>query len=143
MKTNLILQFAICYCFRNAIRTNSPKKSKPLVISSLYVNQALKTSLFGIMALVVLSVSVNSAFVESAYANEHDPIKTVLDITYQNILESRADAGEISDNAETFFTAGEAKYNEAIAALEAGDTAAARENALIAMALFESSAEEI
>jgi len=95
-----------------------------------------------IIALLVLTVGVSSAF-ESAYADEDDPIKMVLDITYQNILELREDAETIPENADTFFAAGEEKYNEALAALEAGDTVAAKENALIAMALFENSAEEI
>jgi len=100
--------------------------------------------LFSIIALLVLSVSVSSAFVESAYADEHDdPIKTVLDITYQNILETRENIDDVPENANTLFSAGEDEYFEALSALEAGDTDAARDHALIAMALFEDSTEVI
>jgi len=48
----------------------------------------VKTSLFGVIVLLVLLVSVSSAFVESAYAEEHEPIRIILDITHQNILDS-------------------------------------------------------
>ncbi|MCH8086048.1 MAG: hypothetical protein IIC15_06465, partial [Thaumarchaeota archaeon] len=101
------------------------------------------THIFSLIAFLVLLVSVSSVFVESAYADDEDPIKMVLEITYQNILESRGGVGVIPENAETFFLAGQEKYEEALAALEAGDIEAARESALIAMALFGDSVEEI
>jgi len=137
-----VLPFVIFYFVWKKVRTIHTRKSNRMIISRNSVLSVLNIRLFGIIALLVLVSSVTSAF-ESAYADEDDPIKIVLDLTYQNILESRADAGEIPDNAETFFAAGEEKYNEALAALEAGDIDSARDNALIAMALFEDSAQEI
>jgi len=138
----LILPFVICYQGMRILRTKRMKKSNLLVISSHTVLTAVKKSLFGIIALLVLTVSVSSAF-ESAYAADEDPIRMILDITYENIQDSRDNAEVISDASETFFSAGEEKYNEAIAALEAGDIATAKESALVAMALFEDAAEEI
>jgi hypothetical protein len=106
----------------------------------------LKTSLFGIIVLLVMSVSVSTAFVESAYAEEEHPIKIVLDITYQNILESIEDAGidPVSDEY-VYFQEGEDAYNDAIAYLleEPPNIVDAKKSALIAMALFEKTAEEI
>ncbi|MBA4718557.1 MAG: hypothetical protein HRO68_05495 [Nitrosopumilus sp.] len=102
----------------------------------------MKTSLFGIIVLMVLLVSVHSAF-DSAYADDEDPIRIVLDITYQNILETREDVGDVSKNAETLFATGQDEYFEALSALDAGDTEAARDHALIAMVLFEDATEEI
>ena len=77
----------------------------------------MRKTLFGLIALLVISVSVSSAYVESAYADDEDPIKMVLDITYQNILESRA-VENITENAETFFLAGQGKYEEELAEIE-------------------------
>ena len=69
-----------------------------------------------IIALSVLLVSVSSAFVDSAYADDEDPIKMVLDITYENAIESREDIDELPENADAFFSAGEEKYFEALSA---------------------------
>ena len=102
------------------VRTRGTNLSNPVIISDYTVLPAMRKPLFGLIALLVLSVSVPTAF-ESAYADGEDPIKMVLDITYQNILELREDAGVISENADTFFAAGQEKYNEALSALEAGD----------------------
>jgi len=118
------------------------KQSNLNIISRNSVLSLVNIRLFGIIALLVLATSVSTAF-ESAYADEDDPIKIVLDLTYQNILESREATGVIPDNADTFFLAGEEKYEEALAALEAGDIDSARDHALIAMALFEDSTQEI
>jgi hypothetical protein len=138
----LVLPFVIVYQVKKIIRTRDSKLSNLAVISDYTVLPAMRKTLFGLIALLVLSVSVPTAF-ESAYADGEDPIKMVLDITYQNILESREDAGEIPDDADAFFLAGQEKYNEALAALEAGDVDSARDNALVAMALFEDSAQEV
>ena len=137
-----VLPFVICYYGMNIVRTRRTKKSNLFVISSHNVLPAMKKSLFGIIALLVLTVSFSSTF-ESAYAADEDPIKMILDITYENIQDSRNNADVISDASETFFDAGEAKYEEAIEALEAGDIVTAKESALVAMALFEDAAEEI
>ena len=131
----LVLPFVIFYYVKKMVRTRGVKLSNLAVISDYTVLPAMRKPLFGLIALLVLSVSVPTAF-ESAYADGEDPIKMVLDITYQNILESREDTGVISENADTFFAAVQEKYNGALAALEAGDFEAARDNALIAMALF-------
>ena len=96
------------------------------------------THLFGLIALLVLSVSVTSAFVESAYAEGEEPIQIILDITYENIQESLD--GVDDAEALALFQAGEEKYHDALAALEAGDILTANESAIVAMALFEDSA---
>jgi len=137
-----VLPLVIFYQVKKILRTKRSNLSNLAVISYCSVLPAMGKALFGLIALLVLSVSVSSAF-DSAYADDEDPIKMVLDITYQNILETREDTGVISGNADTFFVAGEKEYFEALSALEAGDTEAARDHALIAMVLFEDSAEEI
>jgi len=81
-----VLPFVICYCVKKNIRASHTKQLNLRVKFKFNILYMLKKSLFGIIALLVLSVSVSSAF-DSAYADEHDPIKTVLDITYQNILQ--------------------------------------------------------
>ncbi len=98
--------------------------------------------LFSVIALLVLSVSVSSVFVESAYADEADAIAVILGMTYGNIQESFVDAG-INPEDDPVFLAAQEDYFEALTALEAGDLAAAEENALSAMKLFEISAENI
>jgi len=98
--------------------------------------------LFSVIALLVLSVSVSSVFVESAYADEADAIQVILGMTYGNIQESFVDAG-INPEDDPVFLAAQEDYFEALTALEAGDLAAAEENALSAMKLFEISAENI
>ena len=138
----LVLPVVICYQSMRFIRTRRTNKSKRVVIFSHNVLSVMRKSLFGVIALLVLSVSVSSAF-QSAYAADDDPIRMVLDITYQNIQDSRNNLDEIPESSQTFFEAGEEKYNEAIAALDAGDIITAKESALVAMALFENAAEEI
>ena len=139
-----VLPFVICYCVKKNIRASHTKQLNLRVKFKFNILYMLKKSLFGLIALLVLSVSLSSAFVESAYADDHDdPIKTVLDITYQNILETRENIDDVPENANTLFSAGEEEYFEALSALEAGDTDAARDHALIAMALFEDSTEVI
>jgi len=110
-----------------------------MVISSLYINQAMKTSLFGILALLVLAVSLPSAFAQTS----DSPIQMVLDLTKENLLETLDSAGEIPFTAQTFYDLGEEEYQKAIDALNNGDFEAAEEHAIIAMALFEDSTEEI
>jgi len=97
--------------------------------------------LFGIIALLVLSVSVSSVFIESAYAAEADAIQVILDISYENIQESLV--GVVDPGAEALFQDGEAEYLKALAALEIGDIEAAEGFALSAMEYFEDSAVEI
>ena len=138
-----VMPFWIFYFVRNNYRTRSKNNSNLLDIFSCYVRKALKTSLFGIIALLVLTVSLSSAFNQTAFADDEDPIRTILEITYQNILESREDVGEVPDTAETFFLAGQENYDEALEALENGDIVTAKEKAIVAMALFEDAAEEI
>jgi len=135
-----VLPFVICHYVKRIVRTCRLRKANWSVISSNTVINAVKKSLFGIIVLMVLTVSVSSAF-ETAYAEGEDPIQIVLDITYENIQGSLDGVDDHEANA--LFLAGEEKYFEAIAALEAGDIATAKDSALIAMALFEDSAEEI
>ena len=137
-----VVPFAIFYQIKKIIRTKPMRKSNYLGKCSHNVKQNMQKSHFGIITLLVLSVSIASAF-EYSYADDEDPIKMVLEITYQNILESRADTETISNASETFFLAGQTNYNEAILALESGDIVTAKEKALVAMALFEDAAEEI
>ena len=94
--------------------------------------------LFSIIALLVLSVSVSSVFVESAYAAEADAIQVILDISYENIQESLV--GVEDAGAQALFQDGEAEYLKALAALEIGDIEAAEGFALSAMEYFEDSA---
>jgi len=100
------------------------------------------THIFGLIAFLVLLVSVSSVFVESAYAAEADAIAVILGITFENIKESFADAG-IDPEGDPVFVAAHEEYLEALAALDAGDIVIAEASALQAMALFEESAENI
>ena len=75
--------------------------------------------LFSIIALLVLSVSVSSAFVESAYAEGHESIAEILEITHNNILDSLQAAGIESDNV--LFSGVEAEYQKALADLDGDD----------------------
>ena len=125
----------------NILRTNCDQRSNLLVISSHNIRSALKTSLFGIIALLVLSVSLPSAFAQSA--DSESPIKMVLDLTKENLIESLDSVGEIPSTAQTFYEMGQEEYEKAIDALNNGDLEAAEEHALIAMALYEDSASVI
>jgi len=100
------------------------------------------THIFGLIAFLVLLVSVSSVFVESAYADEADAIAVILGITFENIQESFTDAG-IDPEGDPVFVAAHEEYLEALAALDAGDIVIAEASALQAMALFEKSAENI
>jgi hypothetical protein len=138
----LVLPVLIFYKIGTNLRTAGTNKSNWMVISRYTVLSSVKNTLFGIIVLLGLTVSVSSAFVESAYADEAGAIQVILGITYENIQESFADA-ELNPEDDPVFLAAQEDYFEALAALEAGDLAAAEENALSAMNLFEISAENI
>ena len=97
--------------------------------------------LFSLIALLVLSVSVSSAFVESAYAEEHEPIRIILDITYQNILDSIAAAEEDGDlkpeEVADLIDSVENEYQTTVDLINGDDVVAAKESVLQAMASFE------
>ncbi len=136
-----VLPFVILYKIRNNLRTRGTNRSNWEVISSCNVLSVVKKSLFGIVALLVLTVSVSSAF-EPAYADEGDVIQVILDITYENIQESFADAG-IDPESDPIFVAAQEEYEEAVALLKAGEFETAEASALEAMGLFEISAKNI
>ena len=99
--------------------------------------------LFSLIALLVLSVSVSSAFVESAYAEEHEPIRIILDITYQNILDSIEIAELDEEDALDLVDSVNGQYDDAISLInlaaegDSADIVAAKESVLEAMASFE------
>ena len=134
------LPVMICYEVKRVVRTRHKKRSNWSLKLNINAIKALKTSLFGVVVLA-LSVSVSSAFAQSA--ESESPIKTILDLTRENLLESLESTSEIPPTAQTFYDMGQVEYEKAIAALEEGDTEAAREHALIAMALYEDSASII
>jgi hypothetical protein len=138
-----IFPFAIWHQSLRFIRTRGMKKSNWDVISSGNVRTVLKIGLLGLIALFVLSVSIPSAFAQSTESEEQNPIRVILDISYENIQESFVDSGIGSENYPVVYTAAQEEYEEAIAALEAGDLKAAEESALLAMALFEESAKDL
>src|SRR3989338_5347813 len=134
------LPVMICYEVKRVVRTRHKKRSNWSLKLNINAIKALKTSLFGVVVLA-LSVSVSSAFAQSA--ESESPIKTILDLTRENLLESLESTSEIPPTAQTFYDMGQVEYEKAIAALEEGDTDVAREHALIAMALYEDSASII
>ena len=139
-----IFPIVILYYLKRNLRTTGTNNANRIDIFSCNVRSVVKTSLFGLIALLVLTVSLSSTYFESAYADDHEePIKMVLDLTYENILESIENADEVPEASQTFFDAGYDKYLEALTALEEGDIVTAKESALVAMALFEDAAEEI
>ncbi len=85
-----VLPYVIWYYIKKVIRTRRLLISNWAVISNCRALSVLKTSLFGLIVLLVMSVSVSTAFVESAYADDHEPIRIILDITHENILDSLA-----------------------------------------------------
>ena len=135
-----VFPFIICYEIMRFSRTRGVKRSSLVVISNCNVKSVLKIGLLGLIALFVLSVSVPSAFAQSTESNS--PIIMVLDITHQNILDSLEDAG-INPEDDPYYAEAKRQYDAAIAALNEDDVVDAKNSALIAMALFEKSAEEI
>src|SRR3989338_2596037 len=129
------------YEIKRIVRTRHKKRSNWSLKLNINAIKALKKSLFGVIVVLALSVSVSSAFAQSA--ESESPIKTILDLTRENLLESLDSTSEIPPTAQTFYDMGQVEYEKAIAALEEGDTDAAREHALIAMALYEDSASII
>ncbi|WP_297442749.1 CFI-box-CTERM domain-containing protein, partial [Nitrosopumilus sp.] len=138
-----VLPFVILYYVKTKLRTRRLNKSNWAVITNHNVKSVLKTSLFGLIALFVLSVSLPSAFAQTVDSETDSPIKMVLDLTLTNLEESLESAGEVPSTAQTFYDMGQEEYQKAIDALGKGDTETAEEHALIAMALFEDSASVI
>ena len=134
-----VLPVVIWHELKKVVRTKHANRSNLSIKLNINVLKALKTSLFGILLVLVLSVSVSSAFAQST----ESPIKMILDQTRDNLRESLDSASEIPPTAQTFYDMGQKEYEKAIAALEGGDTSAAREHALVAMALYEDSASAI
>ena len=96
------------------IRTKGVKKSSLVVISNCNLRSVLKIGLFGLIALFVLSVSVPSAFAQSTESETESPLKMVLDITYQNIVESITDSEMSQNEINLRLLQVEEEYNEAI-----------------------------
>jgi hypothetical protein len=135
-----VLPFVICYYVKKIVRTRGVKQSNLRVISNCNVLSVVKTSLFGLMALLVLTVSVSSAF-ETAYADEDDPIRVILDITHQNILDSIEIATEngdlTADEAAELITSVEIEYRAALDLTNGEDVVAAKESVIQTMSSFE------
>jgi hypothetical protein len=138
-----VFPFLVCYQGMRFMRTRGVKQSSWEVISNCNYRSVLKIGLLGLIALFVLSVSVPSAFAQSTESEDQNPIRVILNMSYENIRESFVDAEIDPENYPAVFIAAQEEYEEAIAALEAGDLETAEESALLAMALFEDSAEEI
>ena len=137
----LAFPIIICYYGMKYIRTRSKNKSNLSPISRYTVHISLKNSLFGIIALLVLTVSLPSAFAQTA--DSESPIQMVLDLTKTNLEDSFESTGDVPSTAQTFYEMGQEEYDKAIDALNNGDMEAAEEYAIIAMALFEDSASVI
>ena len=103
--------------------------------------QGFNIGIFGIIVLLVLTVGVPSSFAQSD--ESESPIKMVLDLTRENIEESLDSVAGGSSAAQTFYDLGQDEYQQALDALDRGDEEAAEEHAIIAMALYEDSAEVI
>jgi hypothetical protein len=129
------------YEVKRSVRTRHMQRSNLSIKCNVTAIKALKTGLFGIITVLVLSVSVSSAFAQSD--ESESPIRMILDLTRNNLLESLDSASEIPTSAQTFYDMGQVEYEKAVATLEEGDTEAAKEHALIAMALYEDSASII
>jgi hypothetical protein len=137
-----IFPFVICYQGRRILRTRRLCQSSLVVISNCSYRSVVKIGIIGLIALFVLTVSVPSAFAQSTESETGSPIIMVLEITHQNILDSLEDA-EINPEDDPYYTEAKIQYDAAIAALNEDDVEDAKNSALIAMALFEKSAEEI
>jgi len=137
-----VFPFVICYQGMRILRTRRLCQSSLVVISNCSYTSVLKVGIIGLIALFVLTVSVPSAFAQSTESETGSPIIMVLEITHQNILDSLEDA-EINPEDDPYYTEAKIQYDAAIAALNEDDVVDAKNSALIAMALFEKSAEEI
>jgi hypothetical protein len=135
-----VLPFVICYHVKKIIRTKGVQQSNLRVIFNCNVLSVVKTGLFGLMALLVLTVSVSSAF-ETVYADEDDPIRVILDITHQNIIDSIEIATEngdlTTDEAAKLIDSVEMEYMAAVDLTNGEDVVAAKESVIQAMASFE------
>ncbi len=120
------------YSFRALDR----RHSNQLVISINNVKSLLKYSLFGILVLSVLLISVNSAFAqESPPADlEPTPLEIILQMTMDQALEALGD--DAPPSAEELYQLGLEAMNTALT-LENDDPEAAEDYAIVAMALFE------
>ena len=137
----LALPAIVTYKIRRMIRTRHKVRSNQSFKLNTNAVKTLKISLFGIIVLLALSVSVSSAFAQST--ESESSIRTILDLTRDNLQESLDSTSEIPSTAQTFYDMGQKEYEKAIASLEGGDTDGAREHALIAMALYDDSASVI
>jgi len=126
----------------NNIRTSGMIRSNQSVISIITIRSFIKYSLYGLIVLSILLISVNSAFAQSEEPPvETHPIQMILDMTKENANDALGD--DAPTTAVTLYSMGITEYDNALAALEAGDIEAAEEFALIAMALFEDSTETV
>jgi len=137
-----VFPFVICYQSLKIMRTRGTNKSSFSVISNCNYNSVLKIGLLGLIALFVLSVSLPSAFAQTDSESE-SPLRMVLDITYENIVESITDSGLEQDEINVRLNQVDEEYQEAIVLIEGDDLVLAKQNVVQTMAFFELQAEEI
>jgi len=137
-----VFPFVICYQSMRILRTKGVKKSNWAVISNCNYNSVLKIGLLGLVALFVLSVSLPSAFAQTDSESE-SPLRMVLDITYENIVESITDSGLEQDEINVRLNQVDEEYQEAVDLINGDDVVAAKQNVVQTMAFFELQAEEI
>ena len=138
-----VFPFVICYEIMRLTRTRGVKRSSLVVISNCNVKSVLKIGLLGLIALFVLSVSVPSAFAQSTESETESPLKMVLDITYQNIVESITDSEMSQNEINLRLLQVEEEYNEAIDLINGDDIVAAKQDVVQTMGIFELIAEDI
>ncbi|WP_249111107.1 CFI-box-CTERM domain-containing protein [Nitrosopumilus sp. K4] len=137
----IFIPAAIIYKVQS-IRTSIRPHSNQSIISKYTINTALKYSLFGLIVLTVLIISVNSAFAQEAPSEDPEelhPIQAILDMAQESANEAVGD--DSSSTASTLLEMAELEYQKAIDALNSGDVDGAEESALVAMALFEDATE--
>ncbi|WP_343045157.1 Ig domain-containing protein [Nitrosopumilus cobalaminigenes] len=137
-----VFPFVICYQGMRILRTKGVKKSNWSVISNCNYNSVLKIGLLGLIALFVLTVSLPSAFAQTDSESE-SPLRMVLDITYENIVESITDSGLDQEEITVRLIQVDEEYQEAVDLINGDDVVAAKQNVVQTMAFFELQAEEI
>ena len=143
----LILPILLCYKIKT-VRTRHNLRSNYPVIFNLITKYRMNKSLFGIIALFVLLISIPTAISE-IYAQttgdgtgdgtdepELTPMEQVLLMTKNNAEAALTASGDGSTSAQSLFELGIVQYQKALASLDE-DPQAAQEYAITAMALFE------
>jgi len=139
----LILPVLLFYWIKT-VRTRRNLCSNRLIIFNSTTKKHMNKSLFGIIALFVLLISIPTAM-SQIYAQtaeddtgepEMTPMEQVLLMTKNNAEAALESSGEESTSAQALFELGMAEYQKALASLDE-DPQAAQEYAITAMALFE------